>query len=32
MDVVAKEITQSTDDKIEDLEFEIEALKETLNK
>ena len=32
MDVVAKEITQNTDDKIEDLEYEIDLLKETLNK
>ena len=32
MDVVAKEITQSTDDKIEDLEFEIESLKESIGK
>ena len=32
MDVVAKEITQNTEDKIEDLEFEIESLKESLGK
>jgi len=32
LDATAKEITQSTDDKIEDLEFEIESLKETLGK
>ncbi len=32
LDATAKEITQSTDDKIEDLEFEIENLKETLGK
>ena len=32
MDVVAKEITQNTDDKIEDLEFEIESLKESIGK
>jgi len=30
MDATAKEITQNTEDKIEDLEFEIENLKETL--
>jgi hypothetical protein len=32
LDATAKEITQSTDDKIEDLEFEIESLKESINK
>lgn len=30
LDATAKEITQNTEDKIEDLEFEIESLKETL--
>ncbi len=32
LDATAKEITQNTEDKIEDLEFEIENLKETLGK
>jgi len=32
LDATAKEITQNTEDKIEDLEFEIESLKESLGK